>query len=134
MNRLNTLALLDTVAKLERKLTLALLYAGLRLPQYRAMVFLQNAGKITVGDLSRHLNVSRATTSVLISELTRAGIVNTVSNRSDKRSFYISLTETGLKRLEFAKAEIRLVEEKISRKMDARVVEMLNQFSSYIGY
>ena len=132
MNRLNVLELLDATQSFERKFSLALMYSGLRLPQYRVMEFLEKSGKITVTDLSRQFNVSRATTSVLINELTRAGIVKTITNRSDKRSFYIKLTEPGLKRLEVARTEINIVEDKISLGLPEELVTLLNTFSSGI--
>ncbi len=132
MNRLNVIDLLDATQTFEQKFNLALMYSGLRLPQYRVMDFLDKAGKITVSDLSRQQNVSRATTSVLVTELLKAGIVDSVKNRSDKRSFYIKLSASGLQRLHVARREINLVEDKISDKLPDELVVCLNTFSSNI--
>jgi DNA-binding MarR family transcriptional regulator len=132
MNHLNVIELLDAIQTFEQKFNLALMYSGLRLPQYRVMDFLEKAGKITVSDLSRQQNVSRATISVLVTELTRAGIVVNIKNRSDKRSFYIKLSEAGLQRLLVAKKEINIVEDTLSKKLPDELIQCLNNFSSNI--
>jgi len=132
MEFLNVFALLEATQAFERKLNLALMYAGLRLPQFRAMDFLEKSGKITVSDLSRQLNVTRATTSVLVNELMNMGVVENLVNRSDKRSFYIKLTDSGFKRLTMARREVSLVEEKISGEFSEEEVAALNVFSKMI--
>jgi len=132
MEFLNVFALLEATQAFERKLNLALMYAGLRLPQFRAMDFLEKSGKITVSDLSRQLNVTRATTSVLVNELMNMGVVENLANRSDKRSFYIKLTDSGFKRLTMARKEVSLVEEKISGEFSEEEVVALNVFSKMI--
>ncbi len=132
MKRLNVLDLLDATQTFEQKFNLALIYSGLRLPQYRVMDFLEKSGKITVSDLSRQYNVSRATISVLVNELIRVGIVTKIKNRADKRSFYIKLSDSGSKRLETARQEINIVEDKISQTLPDELVNLLNNFSSGI--
>ncbi|MFV1983868.1 MAG: MarR family winged helix-turn-helix transcriptional regulator [Thiohalomonadales bacterium] len=132
MKRLNVLDLLDATQTFEQKFNLALIYSGLRLPQYRVMDFLEKSGKITVSDLSRQYNVSRATISVLVNELIRVGIVTRIKNRTDKRSFYIKLSDSGLQRLETARQEINIVEDKISQTLPDELVNLLNNFSSGI--
>ena len=126
MARFNTLELLDAVQIFENKINLALMYSGLRLPQYRAMVFMEKAGKITVSDLGRQQAISRATASVLVAGLTKAGIVESVANSADKRSFYIKLTEAGLSRLQLAKSEVALVEEHLARHIPEESAQVLN--------
>ena len=69
MSKLDVFYLLDATQKFESKLNLALMYFGLRLPQYRVMDILNKSGKITVSDLSRSVDVSRATMSVLITKM-----------------------------------------------------------------
>lgn len=132
MDQFNVLELLETVQVFENKLNLALMYSGLRLPQFRAMVFMEKAGKITVSDLGRQHGISRATASVLVASLTKAGIVESVANRSDKRSFYIKLSESGLNRLQLAKKEVSLVEERLARKIPEETLLALNQLSRAI--
>lgn len=132
MTQLKVMELLDASQLFERKLGLALMYSCLRLPQFKAMLYLEQLGKITVSDLSRHLNVTRATVSVLISELLRAGLVENLSNKSDKRSFYIRLTDTGIKRLTLAKSEVAMVTESLSRHFCEETVQALNSFACKI--
>jgi DNA-binding MarR family transcriptional regulator len=132
MTQLKVMELLDATQLFERKLALALMYSCLRLPQFKAMLFLEQLGKITVSDLSRHLNVTRATVSVLISELIKAGLVENLVNKSDKRSFYIRLTEAGAKRLTLAKSEVSMVTESLSRHYCEETVQALNIFACNI--
>ncbi len=132
MQQLKVLELLEAVRVYERKINLSLTYSGLRLPQFKVMDFLEKSGKITVSDLSRHTNVTRATTSVLVNELIKLGIVESINNSSDKRSFYIKLTERGKTRLKVARSEFSLVEEKISNELSIDTIECLNNFSKII--
>lgn len=129
MEQLHVLALLEATQQFEKKLNLALMYSGLRIPQFRAMVFLGKSGKITVSDLSRYMNVTRATMSVLVNQLLSASIVESIINKKDKRSFYIKLTESGLRRLELAQREVSLVENNISNSFSLDTVIALNKFS-----
>ena len=129
MNKLQVIELLEAIQQFEKKLNLALMYSGLRIPQFRVMVFLEKSGKITVSDLSRYMNVTRATMSVLVNQLLSAGVIESIKNIKDKRSFYVTLTESGLRRLELAQREVLLVEEKISLAFDADTISSLNKFS-----
>jgi len=129
METLRVIELLEATQQFEKKLNLALMYSGLRIPQFRVMMFLKKSGKITVSDLSRYLNVTRATMSVLVNQLLKANIVESISNPNDKRSFYIKLTESGLKRLQLAETEAKLVEEKISRNIPDDIIMSLNEFT-----
>lgn len=132
MTKLNVLDLLEAVRVYERKFNLSLTYSGLRIPQFRVIDFLDKSGKITVSDLSRHINVTRATISVLVNGLITAGIVESIKNKNDKRSFYIKLTERGKARLTVARTEISLVEEKISNGLSFDLINCLNKFSGAI--
>jgi DNA-binding MarR family transcriptional regulator len=129
MATLQVIELLEATQQFEKKLNLALMYSGLRIPQFRVMLFLKKSGKITVSDLSRYLNVTRATMSVLVNQLLKANIVDSITNPSDKRSFYIKLTESGLRRLQLAESEAKLVEEKISKTISIETINALNEFS-----
>ncbi len=129
MDKLQVLELLEATQQFEKKLNLALMYSGLRIPQFRVMLFLEKSGNITVSDLSRYMNVTRATMSVLVNQLLTAGVVKSRSNIKDKRSFYIVLTESGLRRLELARREVQLVEDRISTAFDSATIEALNHFS-----
>jgi len=129
MDTLQVLELLEATQQFEKKINLALMYSGLRIPQFRVMVFLEKSGKITVSDLSRYMNVTRATMSVLVNALLGASIVESIDNAKDNRSFYVKLTDSGLRRLELAKREVKLVEEKISVSFSMETIIALNKFS-----
>lgn len=129
MTHLKVVELLDTTHYLERKIGVALMYSALRLPQYRAMLFLETLGKITVSDLSKHMNVTRATISVLVNELVRADIVECLDNRADKRSFYLRLTDSGLQRLALAKSEVSMVAANIASELTEDTLKALNDFA-----
>ena len=132
METLNIIELIEATQTFEKKLNLALMYSGLRLPQFRAMLFLEKSGKITVSDLSRYLGVTRATMSVLTNHLLKMQIVESISNSKDKRSFYIKLTESGLSRLTLAKTEVGLVQDKISGHFSRDTITALNEIASSI--
>ena len=132
MESLHVIQLLEATQIFEKKLNLALMYSGLRIPQFRAMLFLEKSGKITVSDLSRYLNVTRATMSVLVNELLKADIVESIKNPKDKRSFYMRLTDSGLRRLSLAKREVELVQEKISSEFTPETISTLNQIVTSI--
>ena len=132
METLRVLELLEATQAFEKKLNLALMYSGLRLPQFRAMLFLEKSGKITVSDLSRYLNVTRATMSVLVKHLLKMNIVESINNSQDKRSYYLILTEAGLSRLALAKSEVLLVQDKISEHFTEDTIVALNDIANSI--
>ncbi len=132
MESLHVIQLLEATQIFEKKLNLALMYSGLRIPQFRAMLFLEKSGKITVSDLSRYLNVTRATMSVLVNDLLKADIVESIKNPKDKRSFYMRLTDSGLRRLSLAKREVALVQERISAEFPPDTINTLNKIVTSI--
>ncbi len=129
MNSLHILELLEAIQNIEKKLNLALVYSRLRLPQFRALLLLEKSGKMTVSDLSRCLNVTRATMSVLVNQLIDYGLLDTVEHKKDKRSFFLQLSEKGIARLELAKNELELAMSHINIHLDEQKIEALNQFA-----
>ncbi len=75
------------------------------------------------------MNVTRATASVMINELIRAGIVATVENPSDRRSFHINLTELGRNKLNVARSDMGVMQSKISKRYSAETIRHLNEFA-----
>lgn len=132
METLHVIQLLEATQIFEKKLNMALMYSGLRIPQFRAMLFLEKSGKITVSDLSRYLNVTRATMSVLANDLLKADIVESIKNPNDKRSFYMKLTESGQRRISLAKREVELVQERISEEFPSETISTLNKIVTSI--
>jgi DNA-binding MarR family transcriptional regulator len=129
MSDVDVLRLLDAIQVFERKINLALMYYGLRLPQYRVLDSLDKAGKITVSDLSRKLDVTRATMSVLVTKMQKAGLVVYLDNKVDKRSFYIKLTEAGSARLRSAEQAFHLMQKNMSQSLPEDIIDALNTFS-----
>lgn len=127
--KFDVLELLETVQGFENKISLALVYSCLRLPQFRAMVFMEKAGKITVSDLGRQQGITSATASVLVASLIQACIIEKIANRSDKRSFHIKLTESGLSRLQLAKTEVGLVEKRLAENISEETLIALGNLS-----
>jgi len=132
VEQLNVLDFIEVTGVFERKINLALNYAGLRLPNFKALNYLEKTGKITVSDLSRAMSVTQATTSVLANQLIKAGVVETIANSSDKRSYYLKMTPLGLQRLDVARLEVALVEKKITNKLPQDLVKTLNHVSLLI--
>lgn len=129
MNSLHILDILEAIQNIEKKLNLALVYSRLRLPQFRTLLLLEKSGKMTVSDLSRCLNVTRATMSVLVNQLIDYGLLDTVEHKKDKRSFFLQLSEKGIARLELAKNELELAMDHINIHLDEQKIEALNQFA-----
>jgi len=134
MNEFDLLRLMDAVQLFERKINLALMYYGLRLPQYRVLETLDKSGKITITDLSRHFDVTRATTSVLVAKMHKAGLVDYLENRVDKRSTYVRLTEAGQNRLLAARKAFELMQKNLRETLPEEVMDALMQFSQEIQH
>lgn len=126
---IDVLRLLEAIQVFERKINLALMYYGLRLPQYRVLDVLEKSGKMTVSDLSRRLDVTRATMSVLVTKLQKAGLLEYINNKIDKRSFYVKLSDAGSARLKIAQRAFALMEHKLCQSLPDEIVEALNTFS-----
>lgn len=128
MSDIDILGLLEAIQVFERKINLALMYYGLRLPQYRVLDVMDKSGKITVSDLSRKFDVTRATMSVLMAKMQKAGLVESLDNKVDKRSFYIKLTEAGRTRFKSAEQAFHLMQKGIGKTLSTDTVEALNNF------
>ncbi|MET0085576.1 MAG: MarR family transcriptional regulator [Sedimenticola sp.] len=121
--------LLEASQSIEKKLNLALVYSRLRLPQFRTLLLLEKAGKMTVSDLSRCLNVTRATMSVLVNQLVENDLLEMVKHKKDKRSFFLQLSEKGRARLTLAQHELELVMDRLDLNLEDEKIEILNAFS-----
>jgi DNA-binding MarR family transcriptional regulator len=129
MENLNVLGLLTAVQTLERNMSVSLMYAGLRVPQYRLLDALAGMGQATVTEMSEKLRIRRATASVLINELIKSGIVEVTENAEDRRSFHIRLSEMGAGKLEAARKDIAVFREKLSKKYSPETIKILNEFA-----
>jgi DNA-binding MarR family transcriptional regulator len=129
MEQLDVVGLLKAVQTLERNVNVALMYSGLRVPQFRLLVALAEAGQATVTEMSATLNITRATASVMINELIRSGSVVMVEHASDRRSFHIRLSEHGLHRFQSARSDLSVLISKVSGRYPAETIRVLNEFA-----
>ncbi len=129
MEHLDVMALIRLGQNLERNVNVALMYSGLRIPQFRLLDTVAERGRATVTELSETLHITRATASVLVNELIRSGSVAVVENRSDRRSFHVRLTEDGLLRLQSARSDLAVLTDKLSKRYPEETIRMLNAFT-----
>lgn len=130
MEHLDVIGLLKAVQVLERNMSVALMYSGLRIPQFRLLDVLAQVGQATVTEMSAKLRVTRATASVTVNELIKSGAIEAVENFSDRRSFHIRLTESGQQRLSVARSDLGVYCAKVSQHYSPEIVRVLNTFSS----
>lgn len=129
MSVLSLVELLNALQVLEKKITVALMYSGLRVPQFRLLEQLDACGEATVTEISIRMKITRATASVMVNELVRAGIVGTLENPSDRRSFHVRLTELGRNKLQVARSDMAVMQDKISRQFSGETLQHLNAFA-----
>jgi DNA-binding MarR family transcriptional regulator len=128
MQQLNIFALIDVAKSMEQRMSVALFYSGLRIPQFRALDFIDKQETATVTDLSRRFGTTRATASTLANDLIRSDALIAVENVDDRRSFFLKLTQSGKNRLSVGRKDLQLVLDSISETYPEDVVQQLNQF------
>jgi DNA-binding MarR family transcriptional regulator len=133
MQHLDVVGLLKAAQTLERNVSVALMYAGLRLPQFRLLDALAEMGQATVSETSERLRITRATASILCNDLLRSGAVAVVENPSDRRSFYIRLTELGSDKLHVARSDLGVLLNKLSQRYPQDMIRVLNEFAGMTG-
>lgn len=129
MEHLDVVALIKAVQILERNVTVALMYSGLRIPQFRLLDVLAAAGQATVTELSETLRITRATASVLVNDLIRDGVVAVVEHPGDRRSFHVRLTEHGMAKLHVARSDLGVLKNELSKNYPAEIIRTLNAFT-----
>lgn len=127
---LDVVGLLKAAQILERNMTVALMYSGLRIPQFRLLESLAAAGQATVTEMSDKLHVTRATASVMVNELIKAGLVAMAENPSDRRSFHIYITEAGLHKLGVARNDVAVFCHRLSASHSPEAIRVLNAFAA----
>jgi MarR family transcriptional regulator, 2-MHQ and catechol-resistance regulon repressor len=133
MQHLDVVGLLKAAQTLERNVSVALMYAGLRLPQFRLLDTLAEMGQATVSEMSEKLHITRATASVMCNDLLRSGAVAVVENPSDRRSFYIRLTELGSDKLHVARSDLGVLMNKLAQRYPQDMIQVLNEFAGMTG-
>jgi DNA-binding MarR family transcriptional regulator len=130
MESLDVLALIQLGQTFERNVNVALMYSGLRIPQYRLLEVLAERGQTTVTEMSEALRVTRATASVLINELIRSGSIDVEEHPADRRSFHIQLSEHGLYRLQSARSDLDVLIRKLTARFPREIVEAVNRLAT----
>lgn len=129
MALLNVLDLIKGAQVLEQKVSLVLGYSGLRLPQFRALDYIEQSRQVTVSDVSRQLDVTRATASTLVTELVNHGLLRATDNPGDRRSFHLTLTDAGHHKLSVGRRDLYGVLKNISERYSDDTIAALNEFS-----
>lgn len=132
MERLDVIGLITALQQLERNSSVALMYSGLRIPQFRLLLMLEQYGEATVTEVSRRLHITRASASVLVNELIRSAIVVVEENPTDRRSFHIQLSDLGRKKLQVARSDLAVMQGELSQRLPPELVASLNEFSALL--
>lgn len=129
MASLDVFGILQALQQMERSVSVSLMYSGLRIPQFRLLDWLDTTGHATVTEMSQALQITRASTSVLVNEMIRSGIVVADDNPADRRSFHIHLSELGRNKLNVARSDLAVLSRKLSQRYSNEVIEVLNHFA-----
>jgi DNA-binding MarR family transcriptional regulator len=78
--------------------------AGLSIPQFRALIFINRQQQAALVEVSEHLGLTGATTCRMIEELVRRGLVLSRPSTVDRRKIVLTITEPGRAVLEAAHA------------------------------
>jgi DNA-binding MarR family transcriptional regulator len=80
---------------------------GLSIPQFRALVRVQQDGAASISSISEHLATSLSTTSRLVSGLVGRGLLQRESKPDDRRQVHVAITPTGRAVLDKARQATR---------------------------
>jgi DNA-binding MarR family transcriptional regulator len=67
--------------------------------QYSALKFFKNSKDNTVGDLAKHLKLSKSSATQLIERLEKTGLVRRTHDQHDRRIVRLTVTAEGLQRI-----------------------------------
>jgi len=129
MSALDVFGVLQAMQQLERDVSVSLMYAGLRIPQFRLLDRLDGLGSATVTELSRELSITRSTASVLTNEMIAAGILVVEDHPQDRRSFHIHMSELGRNKLAVARSDLAVLSGKLAMRYPEELIVMLNRFA-----
>ncbi len=130
MAQLNVGELLRALQLLEKTISITLMYSGLRPPQFRLLELLSESGQATVTEISKALSITRATASVQVNELIRSGIIAVAENETDRRSFHVHITDLGSNKLNVARNDLAVMQQKFNQRHNDEVIEALNRFAA----
>lgn len=76
---------------------------GLTLSQWSALVTIESHQPLRIGDLAEHEGFSAPTATRLIAGLEEAGLVERTGGPTDRRIWYVALTDAGREKLTWAR-------------------------------
>lgn len=90
--------------------------------------------KTTVSELSEQMSVSRPAVTQKINDLERLGLIEKIQSETDKRYFYISITDKVKKSSQSTKTDkvLDVVKEKYSDEEITVFTDILNTMADYI--
>ena len=80
-------------------------HRGINVPQYMAMVALEELGGATMGKLSKRLHVTMGASTNIVDKLVRAGYVSRLRSEEDRRVVNVKLERKGRRGLQDIEAE-----------------------------
>ncbi|MBI3545982.1 MAG: MarR family transcriptional regulator [Gammaproteobacteria bacterium] len=129
MTKLHLLPFLESVWALEQRLSGLLVDYKLTLSQFRLLLLLDKDKPQTATRLSAMLGVTKATTTALLQELTRAELIAASPHPEDRRSSLMRLSPAGKKRLHQALEALSDMERMLGKKLTPEITEALKQFN-----
>lgn len=100
----------------------------------REIVMEREAGnKIISSELARRLNITRSAVSQLVTKLEKRGIVKRTSSPTDRKIFYVELTESSLsvfrKQCDEANELLNRVVEEFGKEKTDKIIELYEEFA-----
>ena len=96
------------------------------LPRFDVLANLEHAkGKMTMGELSRHLLVSKGNVTGVVANLVEQGFVKKENSTHDRRTQYLSLTTSGAREFEKLAAAHQGWIEDLFSGLDEKAIETL---------
>lgn len=103
---------------------------GITPPQFDALVILDRAGDLTIGELSNRLYLAYSTTTDLVDRLERAGFVVRSRDTADRRVVLVKLQEKGKQVIERVldarRAYLGVVLESLDESERLQILKVLN--------
>lgn len=117
---------MDELSDLMRKFQTQLLSGDLKQYTLRQLYYIELINKnegISVSEIAKRLEVKKSTVSVAINQLIELGIVTKIQSSTDKRFYYLQLTQKGKDIMELHKQVHKNTIKKILKILDPEEVE-----------
>lgn len=117
---------MDKLSELMNKFQIQLLSGDLKQYTLRQLYYIELINKnegISVSEISKILDVKKSTVSIAINQLIELGIVTKIQSNTDKRFYYLQLTQKGKGIMEIHKQVHKNTIKKILKILDPEEVE-----------